>query len=365
MIIKQKLLICPKITLMDLRIWRYLTLLLLSIYQNATTQDPSITSFSSLSVSTLTEQSGKPLGGASVVLLGTTFGSVTDISGVCQLQNIPPGNYTLVASKSGFDPKVLKITVRVNVSHHFIVRLNERPAAVKATQSAHPRAAEIARVLLGNSSNSMRCKVTNLEGFHVTETSTGMIVSSNEPVIIENRGLGYRLSLDLDTLIKSPRGTTWSGKVSFTTLSASAESEQEDWNQKRQIVYQGSLRHFLRSAANNTLSEEGFDVYLASAANAYWRLNQGTTRPARREDYLEEIRGTKTFKLNHKGWALEVRYERETVGSEPQVSWIVLTGQKAEFTDRGVLVNPRSVRILGRWVEEGLADRLPLDYEPK
>lgn len=359
MIVEQKL----KIHCTDLSFWRYLTLLLLFIYQNAATQDLYSTSFS---VRTLTEPSGEPLAGASVVLLGTTFGSVTDISGFCQLQNIPPGNYTLVASKSGFGSKVQKITIRPNVSHHFTLRLSEKPVSVKPAQPPHPRATEISRLLLGNSVNSMRSKVTNLEAFRVTETRTGMIASSVEPIIVENRGLGYRLSVDFDKLITSPRGVTWSGKVSLTTLSASSESEQEDWNRQRRIAYQGSLRHFLVSAANNTLSEEGFDVYLVSLADPnYVTLNRSTSRPAGREDYLEETRGLKTFKLTHKGWGLEVRYGRETIESEPQVSWIILPGLKAEFTDRGVLINPLSVRILGHWVKEGLAERLPLDYEPK
>ena len=47
-------------------------------------------------------QTGDPLPGANVVLVGTSFGSSTDINGNYAIRNVPPGSYTIRVTYVGY-----------------------------------------------------------------------------------------------------------------------------------------------------------------------------------------------------------------------------------------------------------------------
>jgi len=59
----------------------------------------------------VTDKQNNPVIGASVVLLGTTVGSATDIDGKYQITKAPSGNFTIRASSVGFKPVLLEATV--------------------------------------------------------------------------------------------------------------------------------------------------------------------------------------------------------------------------------------------------------------
>jgi len=54
------------------------------------------------------KETGDPLPGANVVIVGTKIGTATDLDGYYFLINIPPGTYTLRASMIGYNPQEIK-----------------------------------------------------------------------------------------------------------------------------------------------------------------------------------------------------------------------------------------------------------------
>lgn len=58
-------------------------------------------------------QTGDPLPGANVILVGTSLGSATDAGGKYLISNVPPGKYTLKVSYIGYDSKELSIELKV------------------------------------------------------------------------------------------------------------------------------------------------------------------------------------------------------------------------------------------------------------
>ena len=50
---------------------------------------------------------GEPLIGANVIIVGTDFGSATDVNGNFFILNIPPGNYSVKISYIGYESKVV------------------------------------------------------------------------------------------------------------------------------------------------------------------------------------------------------------------------------------------------------------------
>jgi hypothetical protein len=62
-------------------------------------------------------QSGQPLPGVNVVIVGTTMGATTDINGQYFILNVPPGTYQLRASLIGYEPVVVSdVASRLDVT---------------------------------------------------------------------------------------------------------------------------------------------------------------------------------------------------------------------------------------------------------
>src|SRR6478752_6907201 len=62
---------------------------------------------------TITNQSGAPVSGASVIVQGTTRGTVTDTSGYFQID--VPNNATLVISSVGFQPQTISVANKTSI----------------------------------------------------------------------------------------------------------------------------------------------------------------------------------------------------------------------------------------------------------
>ncbi len=71
-------------------------------------------------------QTGEPLPGANVLLVGTSFGASTDLNGNFTIRDVPPATYTLRATYVGYKAKDTK----VNVGEGATVRVNIRLEAV-------------------------------------------------------------------------------------------------------------------------------------------------------------------------------------------------------------------------------------------
>ena len=61
------------------------------------------------------DETGEPLIGAIVFVVGTSFGTATDLSGIYCIKDVPEGSYTMKASYVGYSPRVLE-NVRVHAS---------------------------------------------------------------------------------------------------------------------------------------------------------------------------------------------------------------------------------------------------------
>jgi hypothetical protein len=70
-------------------------------------------------------QTGEPLPGANVQIVGTTMGASSDVQGRYFILNIPPGTYSLKATFIGYEPKTISnVVVRLDVTTPVDVSLN-------------------------------------------------------------------------------------------------------------------------------------------------------------------------------------------------------------------------------------------------
>ncbi|WP_315816906.1 hypothetical protein [Paraflavitalea speifideaquila] len=117
-----------------------------------------------------------------------------------------------------------------------------------------------------------------------------MIAVADEPLIIENRALGYRIKYQLEDFIynMSERTLLYVGYTLFEDMAADRNRIPRRWVVARKHAYEGSMMHFMRSLYTNKLDMDGFEVQrMVKVPNiekqrvkkeyaSLWRRNIGT-----------------------------------------------------------------------------------------
>jgi hypothetical protein len=245
--------------------------------------------------------SGKPLAGVSVFLNNTVRGTVTGSDGSFLLPNIPKGSYELVISAIGYETKVIAING---------ARL---PGMLNIT--LYQKATELAAVtvepydrngwskwgkfftdnFIGTGENAGQCRIKNKEvlRFHFYKRSNRLNVTSTEPLLIENRALGYLLEYRLEEFVcdYNTDVVSYFGYPFFRELPAKKEDQRRAWIQKRQAAYYGSMMHFMRSLYAGKAIAEGF---LAEKRESVPNLE----RERIKEVYHPDFQGPGTFPMD-------------------------------------------------------------------
>ena len=376
---------------------------------------------------TIKDMNGNPLEGASVYINNTSIGTTSDMDGAFSL-NLPKGRYDLIVSYVGYisvkyplDTNtyskriVFKLAPKVNVLDEVIIQRRE-----KMSVDDRKKFVRIFReVFLGTSKLASKCKILNEDTleFDYDPKTQILEVSANEPLNIENRGLGYTMTYDLVTFEMTNKNITYLGYVKYTELEGS-QRRQKRWKENRFKAYRGSHVHFLRSVRKNQVRKEGFMVNiidrkpnprvpskeeLAFADKVIKKKKYGRVgylknsdaekdylkalailRRAELDPYIERLirRNVREYQytLEYDGGFylrfpnfLKVTYLRELPekafprkngASRYQISMIKLHNEEAPMDETGLLKEPLDVLLLGYWAFEKVGDALPLDYEP-
>jgi iron complex outermembrane recepter protein len=81
-----------------------------------------------------------PIHQATVFVIGTKFGAVTDAAGRFRIQALPVGEYTIIARRFGFTPDTSKLTVREGATARATLKLTEASISLSAVQVIGDRA---------------------------------------------------------------------------------------------------------------------------------------------------------------------------------------------------------------------------------
>jgi|GEM_PF-122567 len=221
----------------------------------------------------LDQADAKPIPGATVFINNTTIGDKTANNGTFILQNLKPGKYQVVVSVVGFD--IYKQNLVVNTANLNLPDIKLHPKVVALTEVTIKRAGNLYRDIyynrfkdefLGKSDLSADSKIINPEviDFDYDESTNTLSASSSGFLEIRNDALGYKIDYLLNAFSVSSKymldkDVHYDGTVLFTEMKGTPAQERR-WRQRRQETYEGSTVHFLRSAMNNRLEEEGFKV---------------------------------------------------------------------------------------------------------
>lgn len=210
-----------------------------------------------------------PLEKASVFLNNTSIGTITSDNGYFEL-TIPSGKFELIVSSIGY------------VTHQQIIN-----AAVESflTIKLKSKAENLEEVIveafdkngwrkwgkwfydqfIGSTVYSFRCRIKNPDvlRFRFSAKNNEMTVMASEPLIIENRALGYtiRYQLELFQYDFRDRRLIYAGFPFFEPMKGNVRQVQK-WIKSREEVYYGSVMHFMRSLYANKVFEEGYEMHL-------------------------------------------------------------------------------------------------------
>lgn len=214
------------------------------------------------------DEKGTPLPFASAFLNQTTLGDRTAENGQFSISNVPPGKYELIVSYLGYEPQLLPVEVKADITgvtitlkpkadvlKEFVVRRNvERERWLKV----------FANLFVGESSFARQCKLVNSEviDLQYDDSKRLLTASSDDFVVLENRALGYRVKFLLISFQYNMKSgySLYYGNPLFEPMKAKNARQQKQWEKNRAAAYLGSTMHFYRSMAGRQLAQDGFSV---------------------------------------------------------------------------------------------------------
>ncbi|MFT6055605.1 MAG: hypothetical protein ACJAS3_001960 [Roseivirga sp.] len=325
---------------------------------------------------------------ASVFLANTTFGTVTNDQGEFRLEVDQPGSYDLIVKFVGFKtfsasyPIFQSQTIRVEVNLERDIRFVDG-ATVTARRDSDwwKNLADFKRGFLGVSSFANQCNILNEDkiDFIFDQENNVFEAYAKEPLIIENRALGYRIKYVLESYKEFNQYNVilYYGFPVFEELNVGNNLKRR-WVRNREKAYHGSVDHFFSALYNNLLQEEGYmiqaaekkegQVYLGEAVtDVFSTLTRGLTINSKRLFFKNSLivtyEGGKSKKQLVKPSNI-ILSGNPNMGNFPYSEISILEGRKfIEFESNGFVYNPIDYVVSGYWGNLKVADLIPLNYQ--
>lgn len=211
---------------------------------------------------------GNPISAATVFIAGSTSGTQTDADGYYQLNISGEGSYLFVVSYRGYQ-KIIKDIEPGSESLVFDTYIKmEEVEEVNISTEIRNRKRDIDffwSSILGKKPSVNTIHPKNPEAvFCDYNPRTHLLkVTSREPLHIVNNETGYHIQFHLDYFIHdySTDLTDWEAQSFFTELVPATLAQKKQWEQNRKDVYQVSITKFIKSLYNNSLKNDGFELF--------------------------------------------------------------------------------------------------------
>lgn len=218
----------------------------------------------------IASDSKQPIHLANVFLSNTSIGTVTNAEGVFVLDRFPQGRFDVVISCIGYEtyvttiqyaqlPAFIEVVLKpkVNILQEVVVEPYEKNGWERYGKF-------FIENFIGTSALAADCKLKNPETirFRYNKKENILRAFADEPIVLENRALGYILRYDLK-VFEYNYGTRifyFQGYPLFEDIESDRKRLLNRWERNRTEAYYGSMMHFMRSLFRNQLIEEGFEI---------------------------------------------------------------------------------------------------------
>lgn len=328
---------------------------------------------------------------ANVFFSGTTYGTTSNDQGVFSLKVNAPGTYDLVISFLGY--KTFTRQIDLNEAGTAVLDVPMLPdvksiggvtVTAKKDQEWRDNLEVFKQTFLGTSENVASCRILNEEvlNFDYNRQTRIFEAYSGEPLIIENRALGYKITYVLEyfAIDYKYNYSSYYGFTSFEDMSKK-DKVKKRWAREREKAYYGSLQHFIRAVYRGETVEEGFEINQARDVegmgrvldsnpydiNSTVKLSEDSIRKEFAFEHILYINYTKEAPSpNYRTGGLRINKTPEIRKGSGQLSWVTMMEgvDKVQFEQSGYLINPLAIVLEGYWSFEKTADMLPINYQP-
>ena len=211
----------------------------------------------------------QPIAAANVFFSNTSVGAITADNGSFTLANVTPGRYELIVSSLGYATHVQTLIVTDNVSNLDIAlkpkanELEEVVVGAYEKEGWNRWGKFFLDHFIGTSNFAEDCIIKNTEviQFKNYKKEKKLIAFAREPLIIENKALGYRIKYQMETFEYNfgKQLLFYQGYPLFEEMEGK-ESKKKKWDKHRKQVYYGSQMHFMRCLYQNKIMEQGYKV---------------------------------------------------------------------------------------------------------
>jgi hypothetical protein len=350
-------------------------------------------------------KTGNPLVGVNIFFSRTTYGSTTDKNGFYTLDDIPLGRYELLVSMIGY--KVAKESfqidtdIKIERDYKLVsqpIRMKEIVVSAKSNREWKKNYRRFKSAFLGMSWNAEYCRIMNDYVLSFKKNGNLLEAFASEPLIIENKGLGYRVIYTLEDFSDNKKTVRYSGDPFFEEMEPESSRESREWEKNRNLAYRGSFRHFLYTLSsrfdarfdieadslveiqywqrmsgsrNDPLIQEGFKVYLPKNFSRYdpryLPLGSDTLMFLTENENELYLVFKGKMKIIYNKESEEHNFTPEQRGQDPkpyQTSFITLNKEKVIVDKKGRYVETYMIEQQGEMAWERVADQLPWDYLP-
>jgi hypothetical protein len=293
-----------------------------------------------------------PIAFASVFFNGTTSGTTTDNN----------GNFSLNVSKNGTLPIAINAIgyFSILLSHYspdsaLVVYLNPKAydigeIAIYAKKSNRKKYLEWFKIqFLGQPLVTSKCTILNESdlAFQYSRKDNTLKVSSNNPLIINNKALGYKITYYLNSFeyLQSDMYLQYMGYFIFEDDLSLKRLKRARVEKMRKSAYLGSRMHFIRSLWQNNLDSDGFSI--VSSSNQILTYDSLVVQTDTSTKYLKDKR---LFDILYKG--------------KPGSSMLETTKDSVYFEKSGYF-DGYGIIWGGVMARQRMSELLPFDYSIK
>lgn len=344
-------------------------------------------------------ETGTPLADANVFIAVSMRGTATDANGRFRLDDIPLGAHRLYVSVIGYEPQARNLNLREARTYPFAFELTptvleSEGVTVEAERDAkwQRRYEKFVRLFIGETPNAEQTQIINPEVLRFKERLGRFEAYVREPLVIENRGLGYRLEYFLKEFVATPNRTRYDGEPLFEELPGTPP-EQAVWRARRSEAFYGSFHHLLLAMLEGRTEAQRFKLFIRpgsgrslAGASPFGNqpamsqqrfpietediLKSGETDNERTLDFtgsVEVIFLGETESESYKRWRTQYANDGTIRTGAPkfQISQFWLERGPATVDYKGEVVDPYGVTLSGYFAFERVADQLPKEYRPR
>ena len=317
---------------------------------------------------------GEPIFLVNVFLSYTSKGSITNYDGNYSITKIPPGAYTLVFHHIGFELETVKIQFTKPTSLKYDIKLTPRIIKGKQVEvvASDPKIWKknlkaFKREFIGKTKNARSSKILNPEvlSFQRDDEKNTFTAEADSLLIVENKALGYRLKIVLDSFELKDKLVSYTIYPLFQQMNSKDKWENRKWEENRNLTYDGSFKHFLACLYyDNFPLTDKFKIYRAYRTGQKIVANEWKDCPVDINSLLihdvDDSPDIKKFRFND---CLVVKYKKNSFWT--LISLLDLLKDFALINEYGNVLNPPVISVSDDWAEQRIGDTLPLDYKPQ